>query len=234
MSPLHILSGGAAQGLVTRLQDRFKTEHGQTLNSTFGAVGLMKDALMAGAPCDVLILTDALTRQLTASGQLRPGSARDLGRVKTGVAVIAGQPRPAVATPAELRAALCAATGIYFPDPIKSTAGIHFMKVLRELGLEAQQAGQLRSFANGATAMAAMVEDGRKGHIGLLGCTQITEIVFTPGTELVAALPPEFELATVYTAAVTTTSGQAQAAADLIELLGQADTADVRRQCGFA
>jgi len=230
MTLLHLLSGGAAQGLVTQLEDRFEAQYQCGIAASFGAVGMMKDSFLAGAPCDVIILTEALIKQLTASGDVVPGSAHALGVVKTGVAVKTGEPAPAVGSPAELRAALQAAQGIYFPDPVKATAGIHFMNVLKQLGLEAELAGRLRPFPNGATAMAAMAQAAGPG---LIGCTQVTEILNTPGVELVAPLPKEFELATVYTAAVCTRANQPQAARDLIALMSSADAATLRRACGF-
>lgn len=227
---LHILSGGAAQGLVTQLQDRFRSQHHFDIAGTFGAVGLMKDGLLAGEPCDVIILSQALISQLAESGHVQAASARALGAVKTGVAVKAGKPPVDVGTPAALKTALQAARGIYFPDPVKATAGIHFMRVLKELGLQAELAGRLRPYPNGATAMKAMAQCDEPG---LLGCTQVTEILFTPGVELVATLPKAFELATVYTAAVCTASPNAQGANELIALLANPDTAATRLACGF-
>ena len=47
-----------------------------------------------------------------------------------------------------------------------------------------------------------MRELARSTATGLVGCTQITEIKYTPGVVLVGALPPGFELSTVYSAAV--------------------------------
>jgi molybdate transport system substrate-binding protein len=227
---LHLLSGGAAQGLVTQLQDRFLAQHHFNIAGTFGAVGLMKDGLLAGAPCDVIILSQALISQLLESGHVRADSARALGTVKTGVAVKTGEPAVDVGSPAALKAALQVARGIYFPDPVKATAGIHFMRVLRELELDTELASRLRPHPNGAAAMKAMAECGEPG---LLGCTQVTEILFTPGVELVATLPKAFELATVYTAAVCTASHNARAASELIALLSSPDTAAARLACGF-
>ena len=228
---LHILSGGAAQGLVTQLSERFKAEQQCDVTGTFGAVGMMKDSLLSGTPCDVLILTDTLITQLTASGQLIADSAKNIGVVKTGVAVKAGEKAVDVSNPAALKAALQAARGIYFPDPIKATAGIHVMKVLRELGLEAELATRLRPYPNGAAAMKAMAETNESG---LLGCTQVTEILFTDGVDLVALLPKEFELATTYTAAVCTQSNQLRHAVALINLMVSKELAALRLDCGFA
>jgi molybdate transport system substrate-binding protein len=231
MNQLHIISGGAAKGLVSQLEAAFLAQTDCTVNGTYGAVGLMKDKLLAGAPCDVLILTQALIDQLTASGDAVAGSAHALGLVKTGVAVKTGAPQPKVDTPAALKATLLAATGIYFPDPAKATAGIHFMKVLQALDIAEELAPRLRVFPNGATAMGEMA---RSSEIGLVGCTQVTEILYTAGVQLVDVLPKAFELATVYTAAVCTQATQAQAAAALIQLLTSPQAAELRRTGGFS
>ena len=230
MTNINLLSGGAAQGLVTQLEHRFETEHQCSIDASFGAVGMMKDSLLAGAACDVIILTQALIEQLGASGEVLAPSVRALGVVKTGIAVKAGDAAPAVGTPAELKTALQAARGIYFPDPIKATAGIHFMAVLKQLGLDTELASRLHPFPNGATAMNAMAEaEGQ----GFLGCTQATEILYTDGVDLIAPLPQEFELATVYTAAVCARATEPQAANQLIALLVSPDAATVRKACGF-
>jgi len=230
MKNIKLLSGGAAQSLVTQLEHRFETEHRCTIDASFGAVGMMKDSLLAGAACDVIVLTQALIEQLSQSGEVLAPSMRALGIVKTGIAVKTGDTAPAVSTPAELKTALQSARGIYFPDPVKATAGIHFMHVLKQLGLDAELASRLHPFPNGATAMNAMAE--AEG-VGLLGCTQVTEILYTNGVELVAPLPRDFELATVYTAATCTQAAEPEAANQLIALLVSPDAATVRTACGF-
>lgn len=230
MTSLHLLSGGAAQGLVKQLQTQFLTETGCTIEGGFGAVGVMRDRLLSGAPCDVIILTQALIEQLIASGHARADSAQPLGRVKTGIAVKSGEAEPQVDCPASLRAALLAARGIYFPDPLKATAGIHFMNVLKRLGIDAELASRLHPFPNGASAMAAMAQAPEDD---LIGCTQLTEILYTPGVQLVAPLPREFELATLYTGAVCTQAAQPQAAAELLRLLVSPEAAALRRSGGF-
>ncbi|RYX96468.1 MAG: ABC transporter substrate-binding protein [Comamonadaceae bacterium] len=230
MKQLHLLSGGAAKGLVTALGERFAAQSGCDIQGTFGAVGMMKDALLSGEPCDVLILTQALVAQLTDSGDLVRGSARPLGVVKTGVAVKDGEPVPAVDSADALKAVLLGAKGIYFPDPVKATAGIHFMKVLRSLGIESQLSERLRPFPNGATAMREMAQCDEAG---LVGCTQVTEILYTPGVTLAGHLPKEFELATVYTAAVCSKAKQPALAAELISLMAGPEAAALRRSGGF-
>jgi molybdate transport system substrate-binding protein len=227
---VHLLSGGAAQGVVKALWPDFSADTGAALKGAFGAVGIMKDRFLAGEACDVLILTAALIDGLAKSGHVDAGTATPLGSVKTGIAVRAGDPMPEVSSAAGLKAALLDARGIYFPDPEKATAGIHFIDVLKRLGIHADVEQNLRPYPNGATAMQHLAQ---ATEAGLIGCTQVTEILYTEKVTLVAALPKEFELATVYTAAVSATAAQPELARRLVALLGGAQSRDVREQGGF-
>jgi molybdate transport system substrate-binding protein len=227
---LHILSGGAAQGVVKTLWSAFSADTGAELKGTFGAVGLMKEKLLAGAACDVLILTEALIDGLIKSGHAVAGTNTPLGRVKTGVAVRAGEPMPDVSTAAGLKASLLEAQGIYFPDPEKATAGIHFVNVLKQLGIYNDVEKNLRIYPNGATAMQHLAQATESG---LIGCTQVTEILYTDNVKLVGALPKEFELATIYTAAVSSKAAQPEVARKLVQLLGSEKSRSVRSQGGF-
>lgn len=227
---LHVLSGGAAQGVASALSDRFRAETGYTIDGTFGAVGAMKEKLLAGAPADVLILTRALIDELAATGHVVAETRADLGRVRTGVAVRAGDPNPDVGTADGLRAALRAADAIFFPDPQRATAGIHFAQVLERLGIAAEVAARLSTHPNGATAMRELAKHASARPIGV---TQITEILNTPGVTLVGPLPREFELATLYTAAVCTRAASPDAARRLVALLSAEETRAARERGGF-
>jgi molybdate transport system substrate-binding protein len=226
---LNILSGGAAQGLVSRLQPAFEAKHGCTLSGTFGAVGAMKEKLLGGAPCDVLILTQALIQDLGAQGRADASSARAVGLVKTGVALKSGREPVAIRSAEDLKALLAAASAIYFPDPAKATAGIHFMKVLQALGLAGDER-KLRTFPNGATAMAALARAPERDAVG---CTQVTEILITEGVHLTGLLPPPHELTTTYTAAVAAEAKDPELARALIAALVAPEAAQLRKECGF-
>jgi len=227
---MHVLSGGAAAAVVQGVQAEFEQLTGSRIDGTFSAVGMMRDKLLGGAPCDVIILTKPLIEQLIASGHVVPSSARSLGLVKTGVAVRSGTTHPKVQTRNELHAAMSAAHGIYFPDPEKATAGIHFMNVLKALGLNDILASRFRVFPNGATAMAAMAQSQETG---LIGCTQVTEINYTQGVDLVDVLPTEFELSTDYTLGICTAAQSPEQALILAQLLAGPASAQVRKQGGF-
>jgi molybdate transport system substrate-binding protein len=227
---VNLLCAGAVQGLARALQPQLLALTGAQLVARYGAVGALKEALLAGEPCDLMVVTDAMVNALAEAGALRADSRTPLGRVRTGIAVPSGCPRPAVATPEGLRAALLAATAIHFPDPERATAGIHFVKVLRELGIHDALAPRFRTAPSGAVAMRTMADEAAPGAIG---CTQVTEILYTAGIELVDALPPAFELATVYSAAVATNAAQPQLAAHFIALLAGDAARALRTAGGF-
>lgn len=227
---MNVFSGGAAAAVVKAIEAEFQQRTGTAVAGTFSAVGMMRDKLLAGDPCDLVILTRPLIAQLVASGHVLPGSERSLGLVKTGVAVRTGAPHPAVKTREQLHGALSAAQGIYFPDPDKATAGIHFMNVLKALGLDESLRAKFRVYPNGATAMAAMAASTEEV---LIGSTQVTEINYTAGVDLVDVLPLEFELSTDYTLGICTGTQDPAKAQILAELLSGSATHAVRRQGGF-
>jgi molybdate transport system substrate-binding protein len=226
LTRLQVLSAGAAQGVVGALAG----QAGYEISGSFGAVGAMREKLLAGEPADLVILTRALIEALAGDGKVLADSRADLGTVRTGVAVRAGDVDPRIGTAQGLRAALLAADAIYCPDPEKATAGIHFVKVLEGLGIRPQVAGRLRAHPNGAAAMRELAasRDARP-----IGCTQITEILDTPGAALAGPLPAQFELATVYSAAVGARASDPAAARRFIALLASETTRDLRRSAGF-
>jgi molybdate transport system substrate-binding protein len=67
-----------------------------------------------------------------------------------------------------------------------------------------------------------------------LGCTQVTEIIATPGIVLAAPLPPPgCDLATVYSCAIAAKAGAPVEAAAFMAMLSGDPGRDSRRQLGF-
>lgn len=227
---LHVLSAGAAQSLVAALTSRFSADAGVRVCATFGAVGAMRERLLAGARCDVLILTEPMIGELAISGHVDASTRAAIGRVWTGIGVRAGDLRPNIANRAALESSLRAASDIFLPDPERATAGIHFARILKALGIHADVAPQLRPHPNGAAAMRALAQsDGLRP----IGCTQISEILCAEGVELVGPLPQEFELATTYSIALCVNTRQPEAARLFSTMLCAPDMESLRAKAGF-
>jgi molybdate transport system substrate-binding protein len=230
MTALNILSGGAAQGLITSLAPKFREMTGFDIAGEFGAVGAMAEKLRKGTPADVVILTAKIIADLAGEDLVSKASISDVGLVETALAVSAGDPQVTVTDAASLRAAFLAAGAIFVPDTKASTAGIHVAKVLQQLGIAGDVAARLKIYPNGATAMRHLAASDA---VRPIGCTQSTEIISTPGVVLSGSLPPGCELATLYTAAVATAALNIRQAQGLIDLVIAPDQATLRKRAGF-
>jgi molybdate transport system substrate-binding protein len=230
MASVNVLSGGAAQGLVASLAPKFKHLTGFDIAGEFGAVGAMADKLRNGNLTDIVILTAPIVAKMAEENWVDAASIADVGLVETAIAVRAGDAKVRVEDRTSLRAALLAADAIFVPDTKTSTAGIHVAKVLQQLEIAAEVAARLKIYPNGATAMRHLADSDA---LRPIGCTQITEIIGTPGVMLSGSLPAGCELATMYTAAVTIKAANAAQAQVLIDLLTAVDQRELRIHAGF-
>lgn len=230
MATIRIVSAGAAQAVVEKIGAEFGRETGCEVGGVFGAVGAMKARLVGGETPDVIILTAALIDELAREGHVVAGSRVDLGRVGTGVAVRAGAPLPDVSNARVLRANLLAAATIACPDPAIATAGKVVMAMLGKLGIVDGARGRLKFFPNGYAAMGWLAESYGMLEVGI---TQVTEIRANPGVTLVAPLPAEFQLKTVYSAGLAARSGHPEAAQAFIARLGSTAARPVLAAAGY-
>jgi molybdate transport system substrate-binding protein len=230
MRQLYLLSAGAAQAVAGVLTPQFRAATLVEVRASFQPVGALKEKFLAGEPCDALVSTAAMLEEFARDARVDAATISPLGRVHTGIAVRSEERAPAIGDRDELRAALEKAERIYVPDPERATAGIHFVKVLRGLGLYEALAPRLAAYPNGAAAMGALAAATERG---CLGCTQVTEIKATRGVTLAGTLPAEFDLATLYAAAVSRSAREPELALRFVRLLAGAESERLRREAGF-
>ena len=223
---MNVLSAGAARGLLHTIA----ASEGIPLEGEFGAVGVIRERLKTGAPCDVIVLTEAMIAELAATGEVDASSVIALGKVHTGLAIPSSAQRVSIDDVASLKQLLSQATKLYFPDPSRATAGIHFMKVLAALGLAESHRERFATFPNGATAMREMADAHDTSAVGV---TQCSEILYTEGVQYLGALPSPFELATVYSAAITSRAENIDDAMQLLIALSSAANESARKSAGF-
>ncbi len=168
---------------------------GHSVMLTYAPVGALRDKIYAGEPADLTIVTPVIIEQLLARGLVRSGTRTDLGRVGGGIAVRKGAPRPAIATPEELKQALLAAKEIYHADPKIATAGAYFLQVADRLGIGEEVRKKGRTAGGGKVSMELMA----RSTVEVIGLTQISEILSVPEVELVGPYPGDLQLMTTYT-----------------------------------
>jgi len=227
---LRLLSAGAAQGVASALAPRFQADTGAEVRATFAPVGVVREKLLANEPCDVVVSTPSMLEEFARTGRIVGATIASLGRVHTGVAVRSGERPPRIDDAQGLRAALAAAPRLHVPDPERATAGIHFVRVLHELGLYEALRSRIAPHASGAAAMAALAAEPAPG---ALGCTQATEILFATGVSLVGALPAPFDLAAVYAAAASANSRAPDLARRFVAMLTDPQAVALRGKAGF-
>jgi molybdate transport system substrate-binding protein len=180
------------------MQQLLSTPGLPSAEASYDTVGATRDKVLAGAACDLVMVSTPAMDVLAAAG--RVAAPRHLiGHTGTGLAVPVDTPPPDLSSEAAVAATLRAATRIAMADPASgATAGRHFHSVLQRLGLAAELAPRITLHANGMLAVAE-VAAGR----ATIGVSQGTEILAAPSVALGGMLPEPLQLWTGYEAART-------------------------------
>ena len=199
-----------ARALATVLEQvgpEFERTTGHKLNvvSGFGPVFLTQ--INAGEPFDVFISTPAGMARLFEQGKLIPDSRTILARSGTGVEVRAGAPKPDVTSVEAFKRALLDAKSIGY----RRVGGVP--QLLERLGI----ADAVRSKVT-IPDTDIVSELVAKGELEL-GIVVITQILTTPGVELVGPLPPEIQVYVEFAAGISAGSQAPEAARALIRFL---------------
>jgi molybdate transport system substrate-binding protein len=171
------------------------------LSSEFvGRINGVETFDVIGAPPPVL-------EGLIKSGKVAAGSKTKVVRSANGVEVRAGAPKPDISSVEAFKQALLNAKSItYLPVP-----GVP--QVIERLGLKDAIASKVTMPKTDISS-----ELVAKGEVEL-GIVVITQILTTPGVELVGPLPAEIQFYTAVGGAVSASSNAPDAARDLLEFL---------------
>jgi molybdate transport system substrate-binding protein len=179
------------------------TGHKLDVVSGFGPVFLRQ--IKAGEPFDVFVSTPPTMNTLFEEGTL--GSRTNLVRSGVGVEVRAGAPKPDISSVEAFKRALLNAKSVgYLP-----VGGV--VQLIERLGLT----DALKSKVTIPTTD-IVSELVAKGEIEL-GVVVITQILTTPGVELVGPLPLEIQYYTVFVGGISAKSKAPDAARELIKFL---------------
>jgi molybdate transport system substrate-binding protein len=202
-----VFTARAIATVLEKIGPEFERTTGHKLNvvSGFGPVFLRQ--INAGEPFDVFVSTPPTMDSLFKEGTLVPDSRTNLVRSGTGVEVRAGAPKPDISSVEAFKRALLNAKSVgYLP-----VGGV--IQLIERLGLT----DALKSKVT-IPATDIVSELVAKGEIEL-GVVVITQILITPGVELVGPLPPEIQYYTEFVGGISARSKAPDAARDLIKFL---------------
>jgi molybdate transport system substrate-binding protein len=177
----------------------------------------------AGEPFDLLITGSGPLDGLIREGKIIAATRTDIARSGIGVGVRAGAPRPDISSVEAFKRALVEAKSIAYLKDVGS--GIHVARLLVRLGIaEAVASKVTRPERDIVSELVA------KGEVEL-GLVVITQILTTPGVDLVGPLPPELQSYVTFAAGIGAHSKEPQGARDLIVFLtGPMATPVIRKQ----
>ena len=177
----------------------------------------------------MLVITREAIDGLIADGIVARGSDVTLARSGVGIAVRRGTPKPDITTPEALKRAVLAARAIGYSDPAGGGAsGVHFEKVLRELGIADAVKSKIK-YPPVGTHTAQMLLTGEVD----LAVQQIPELIFVQGIGLVGPLPATLQLTTIFVGGIHAQAGEPGAARALLSFLRSPQAAEAFRAQGL-
>lgn len=195
------------------------------LNIEYGLSGELKEKLLKGDTCDVMISTKAAVADLVKAGKLDADGVVDINKSGVGLAVKKGAKKPVMVTDDDVKKILLEADSVTYA---KQGASLGVMnKVYQKLGIVDQMQSKIR-FPEHGDPMEA-VAHGESQYV----FTQKSELLGEPGIEHVAQLPPDLQTYTVFTAATCANSQDKNAAKDFINRLTQPEAIKVYESKGL-
>jgi molybdate transport system substrate-binding protein len=189
----------------------FERSTGHKLNLTTDIAIRMVRRIQAGEPFDFLVASPSQIDALVKEGKIVSETRTNLTRSGIGVQVRAGAPKPDISSVETFKRALLDAKSIGYLK--EGQSGVYLATLLQRLGI----AGAIESKVTRPDTD-IVSELVAKGEIEL-GMVVITQIMTTPGVELVGPLPHEIQSYITFAGGVSTTAKAPEAARDLLTFL---------------
>ncbi len=205
-----------SEEIITAFERRTSHQVQRHYDTAGAAEALMLLAVKKRQPASNLLITTQvrIDKASAVDGALQGGQMRVVGDTLAGLATskafdtALGHARIGLA--ADLSRVLLAAKHIAFSDPARgATVGVHFVRVIEQLGIKEAVLAKSRIAKDGIETMKWVAS----GEVDI-GITQMSEILQTDPALLLGAFPPELELATCYSSWVS--ADASPAARDLV------------------
>ena len=217
---LRILTARAISTVLDVVGPQFEKNTGHKLIVVTGFSPELIKRIEAGESFDILGGPPPTLDRMIKAGALQADTRVLLTRSDVGVEVKTGAPKPDIHSVDALKQALLNAKSIgYLPVP-----GVPQM--LQKIGIA--DAIKDKTTIPDSDIVSELVAKGELE----LGLMVITQILTTPGVELVGPLPPELKVTTTFGAAVATRSKNPDAARDLLKFLHGPEALKVVREQG--
>jgi len=197
---MHVTAAGAYEHVLNELIPVFTRESGIPIRLTVANAAGVIGRLEAGEAVDVVLTSAAGIDHLVASGLADRASGVEIGRMRLGVAVAPGLPKPDLGTADALRSLLLAAPHVAYIDPRGGgTSGPFIARLFERLGV----AGQIERSGVPSKTGKDVVRAVASG-AATCGLTQASELIGAQGVQFAGYVPAELQVVSVYAGAVAT------------------------------
>jgi molybdate transport system substrate-binding protein len=219
---IKVVTVRAGATVLEKVRSEFERRTGHKLNVVydpeFVSVGRR---LNAGEPFDVYISSPTAIDGLIRNAKIDPRTRINLMHCGMGVEVRAGSPKPDISSVEALKHTLLSAKSIGYIAPNR------VQELIERLGLT--EGLRSKTMTPNSDIVSELVAKGELE----LGIVVITQILTTPGVDLVGPLPPQLQYDFQFSAAISTNSHAPDAARDLLKFLTDPLTASVIRSQGM-
>jgi molybdate transport system substrate-binding protein len=173
------------------LAQLYEKQKGTKVSLDFDTAGAAEKKFLENPQATILITTlDRIQKNVAPKNQ---GQVILLADTVAGIAVSTAS-KPSLKNAQDLKQALLQVNSIAFSDPSRgATVGTHFLKVIRDLGIE-KEVMQKATLARDGVETMKLVQSKKVE----LGITQISEIVQADASLLLGAFPDPYDLSTRY------------------------------------
>jgi molybdate transport system substrate-binding protein len=207
---IKVWTARAIATVLAEIGPQFERTTGHNLNVYSGLPADFLRRANAGEPFDILISGSSPVDAWIKEGRIIAETRIDIVRSGIGVEVRAGAPKPDISSVEAFKRALLDAKSIAY---LRVGSGIYLAGLLERLGIaEAIKSKVTRPESDVVSELVA------KGDVEL-GMVVITQILTTPGVDLVGPLPPEIQSYVMFTAGVSANAKVPDAAKQLIKFV---------------
>ena len=217
-----------ARGIATVLAvvgSEFERTSRRRLNITIGTAAALVRRINAGEPFDLFFGASDFVDTLIEDARIIPSTRTFIAGSMIGMEVRAGAPKPDISTVDAFKRALIQAKSIAYLK--EGASGIYVARLLERLGIaSAIEAKVTRLETDTVSELVA------NGEIEM-GMVVTTQILTTPGVELVGTLPPELQSAILFEGAVSAGTDCPDAACKLLKFLSTPDVIAIFKSQGM-
>jgi molybdate transport system substrate-binding protein len=221
---LKLLEGNALNAVMEELGPQFEKATGNKIVATLGTSAQIKSKVESGEAFDAALLAKGTLEELTKAGKFAASPQAAIAKAGIGVAIRKGAPKPDLSSVEAFKQTMLNAKSIGFVD--NTPTGAALKAIFAKLGIADQVNPKLKPL-NIQAAVAVTNGDVE------IAMTQISEILPYPGAELAGPLPPDIQAYTTFSAGVSASAQNAEAAAALIKFLTAPPAAAVIKAKGM-